>query len=225
MYEKASWHRVALPEGPAAGQCHRRGAPRGVHLKVLRAKTLSGQGIRSVLDGGGAARGRWKQTTLTDELTGMHGRRRPWTGGWTPLVGGGASLSPHHVPPHAYRTDVSSLARSPGLPDDLPPQRHSPGVYKISEPKGKRRGIPDYKPGLAEHGTRQQQVKREIRSPPRGRMAGTANCIDILIAIILPPLGVFLKYGCGHEFWICLLLTILGYIPGIIYAIYAITKY
>jgi uncharacterized membrane protein YqaE (UPF0057 family) len=27
-------------------------------------------------------------------------------------------------------------------------------------------------------------------------MAGTANCIDILIAIILPPLGVFLKFGC-----------------------------
>ncbi|XP_020575782.1 hydrophobic protein LTI6B [Phalaenopsis equestris] len=53
---------------------------------------------------------------------------------------------------------------------------------------------------------------------------GTANCIDILLAIILPPLGVFLKFGCKAEFWICLLLTILGYIPGIIYAIYAITK-
>ncbi|KAH6804240.1 Low temperature and salt responsive protein family [Perilla frutescens var. hirtella] len=53
---------------------------------------------------------------------------------------------------------------------------------------------------------------------------GTANCIDILLAIILPPLGVFLKFGCGVEFWICLLLTLFGYIPGIIYAIYAITK-
>ncbi|XP_057963168.1 hydrophobic protein LTI6B-like [Malania oleifera] len=53
---------------------------------------------------------------------------------------------------------------------------------------------------------------------------GTANCIDILVAILLPPLGVFLKFGCEVEFWICLLLTILGYLPGIIYAIYAITK-
>ncbi|KAF9681442.1 hypothetical protein SADUNF_Sadunf05G0001900 [Salix dunnii] len=26
---------------------------------------------------------------------------------------------------------------------------------------------------------------------------GTATCIDILLAIILPPLGVFLKFGCG----------------------------
>ncbi|KAE9611896.1 putative proteolipid membrane potential modulator [Lupinus albus] len=53
---------------------------------------------------------------------------------------------------------------------------------------------------------------------------GTATCIDILLAIILPPLGVFLKYGCKVEFWITLLLTIFGYLPGIIYAIYAITK-
>jgi hypothetical protein len=25
---------------------------------------------------------------------------------------------------------------------------------------------------------------------------GTATCIDIILAIILPPLGVFLKFGC-----------------------------
>ncbi|CAI0552047.1 unnamed protein product [Linum tenue] len=54
---------------------------------------------------------------------------------------------------------------------------------------------------------------------------GTANCVDILLAILLPPLGVFLKFGCHQvEFWICLVLTLFGYIPGIIYAIYAITK-
>ncbi|XP_023875325.1 hydrophobic protein RCI2B [Quercus suber] len=51
-----------------------------------------------------------------------------------------------------------------------------------------------------------------------------ATCIDIILAIILPPLGVFLKFGCRVEFWICLLLTILGYIPGILYALYIITK-
>ncbi|KAK2992950.1 hypothetical protein RJ640_007332 [Escallonia rubra] len=37
---------------------------------------------------------------------------------------------------------------------------------------------------------------------------------EIILAILLPPLGV--------EFFICLLLTILGYVPGIIYALYAI---
>ncbi|XP_019091986.1 PREDICTED: hydrophobic protein RCI2A [Camelina sativa] len=52
----------------------------------------------------------------------------------------------------------------------------------------------------------------------------TATFVDIIIAVLLPPLGVFLRFGCGVEFWICLVLTLLGYIPGIIYAIYVLTK-
>ncbi|CAK9193640.1 unnamed protein product [Sphagnum troendelagicum] len=52
-----------------------------------------------------------------------------------------------------------------------------------------------------------------------GKGGSLGTCVDILIAILLPPLGVFFKYGCRAEFWICLLLTILGYIPGIIYAL------
>ncbi|KAJ7298440.1 hypothetical protein O6H91_08G015200 [Diphasiastrum complanatum] len=51
---------------------------------------------------------------------------------------------------------------------------------------------------------------------------GNATVVDVLLAIILPPLGVFLRFGCHVEFWICLLLTFLGYIPGIIYAIYVL---
>jgi uncharacterized membrane protein YqaE (UPF0057 family) len=39
------------------------------------------------------------------------------------------------------------------------------------------------------------------------------------IAIILPPLGVFLERGCGSDLLINILLTILGYIPGIIHAL------
>ncbi|XAR66744.1 hypothetical protein NMG60_11013068 [Bertholletia excelsa] len=46
---------------------------------------------------------------------------------------------------------------------------------------------------------------------------------EILIAILLPPVGVCFRHGCcSVEFFICLVLTILGYIPGIIYALYAI---
>ncbi|XP_009799132.1 hydrophobic protein RCI2B-like [Nicotiana sylvestris] len=53
---------------------------------------------------------------------------------------------------------------------------------------------------------------------------GAMTCIDILLAIILPPLGVFLKFGCKCEFWICCLLTLFGWLPGIIYAIWVLTK-
>jgi uncharacterized membrane protein YqaE (UPF0057 family) len=47
---------------------------------------------------------------------------------------------------------------------------------------------------------------------------------EILLAIILPPIGVFLKYGCAVEFWLCVLLTLIGYLPGILYAIYVLVQ-
>jgi uncharacterized membrane protein YqaE (UPF0057 family) len=57
-------------------------------------------------------------------------------------------------------------------------------------------------------------------------MPFTASDIcKIIIAIILPPLGVFLERGCGADFLINILLTILGYIPGIIHALYIIFKF
>ncbi|BBN06088.1 hypothetical protein MPTK1_3g18270 [Marchantia polymorpha subsp. ruderalis] len=55
-------------------------------------------------------------------------------------------------------------------------------------------------------------------------MGNTSTFIDVLLALILPPLGVFLKFGCQVEFWICLLLTICGYLPGMIYAIYVLVE-
>ncbi|KXC38107.1 hypothetical protein AW893_02735 [Pseudomonas aeruginosa] len=50
------------------------------------------------------------------------------------------------------------------------------------------------------------------------------DLIRILIAILLPPLGVFLQAGFGGAFWLNILLTLLGYIPGIVHAVYIIAK-
>jgi uncharacterized membrane protein YqaE (UPF0057 family) len=50
------------------------------------------------------------------------------------------------------------------------------------------------------------------------------DIIRILCAILLPPLGVFLQIGLGLHFWLNILLTMLGYIPGIIHALYIILK-
>lgn len=50
------------------------------------------------------------------------------------------------------------------------------------------------------------------------------DIIKIIIAILLPPLGVFLAVGLGKHFWLNLLLTLLGYIPGIVHAVYIIAR-
>jgi uncharacterized membrane protein YqaE (UPF0057 family) len=50
------------------------------------------------------------------------------------------------------------------------------------------------------------------------------DIIRIIAAILLPPLGVFLQVGLGKAFWINILLTLLGFLPGIIHAIWIIAK-
>ena len=44
----------------------------------------------------------------------------------------------------------------------------------------------------------------------------------ILLAIFLPPLAVWCNRGCGEDFCINFLLTLLGWIPGVIHAFYVI---
>ncbi|KAF2090741.1 UPF0057-domain-containing protein [Saccharata proteae CBS 121410] len=42
----------------------------------------------------------------------------------------------------------------------------------------------------------------------------------IIITVFLPPVGVLIISGCGADFLINLLLTLLGYFPGHIHAFY-----
>eukprot|EP00898_Chlorokybus_atmophyticus_P003207 jgi/Chlat1/3888/Chrsp26S08859 len=52
-------------------------------------------------------------------------------------------------------------------------------------------------------------------------MGAIHDCCAILLIVLLPPLGILFVYDTGFsEFCICLILTIIGYIPGIIYALY-----
>ena len=50
------------------------------------------------------------------------------------------------------------------------------------------------------------------------------DVLRVIAAVILPPLGVFLQVGFGLQFWLNILLTILGFIPGIIHALYIILR-
>jgi len=48
------------------------------------------------------------------------------------------------------------------------------------------------------------------------------DIIRLIAAIFLPPLGVFLQVGIGTDFWINVVLTLFGYVPGIIHAVWII---
>ncbi len=51
-----------------------------------------------------------------------------------------------------------------------------------------------------------------------------SNLLRILLAILLPPVGVLFTVGLGGAFWINILLTLLGYIPGIVHAVWIIPR-
>lgn len=48
------------------------------------------------------------------------------------------------------------------------------------------------------------------------------DILFIVAAILLPPLAVYLKVGASPHFWINLVLTMLGYVPGQIHALWVV---
>ncbi|KXS15504.1 UPF0057-domain-containing protein [Gonapodya prolifera JEL478] len=67
------------------------------------------------------------------------------------------------------------------------------------------------------------EVSDAIFTPISNTMPVTGgDILKIFFAILLPPLGVFLEVGLETPFWINILLTVLGFIPGIIHACYII---
>jgi uncharacterized membrane protein YqaE (UPF0057 family) len=51
------------------------------------------------------------------------------------------------------------------------------------------------------------------------------NLLRILIGLFLSPLGVFLTVGFGPTLLINILLTLLGWLPGSIHAVWVIVKH
>ena len=60
--------------------------------------------------------------------------------------------------------------------------------------------------------------------PGRNGDSLAGDLFRILLSILLPPLGVFLEVGFGKHFWLNVLLTILGYVPGIVHAVWVIAR-
>ncbi len=49
---------------------------------------------------------------------------------------------------------------------------------------------------------------------------GAVNILALILAFLLPPLGVFIHQGeINNKFWISLILTLLGVLPGVIYSV------
>ncbi|MAI90793.1 MAG: hypothetical protein CBB65_10155 [Hyphomonadaceae bacterium TMED5] len=57
-----------------------------------------------------------------------------------------------------------------------------------------------------------------------GRDGTASKVLLILLAIIFPPLAVFLMYGFRGEFWLNLLLLIFFYVPSLVHAVWLVAR-
>jgi uncharacterized membrane protein YqaE (UPF0057 family) len=78
-----------------------------------------------------------------------------------------------------------------------------------------------------ERKSRIKDAKKEIKAYKAAKKAGaepsTNTLLLVILAILLPPLAVYLHQGeINTKFWISLLLTLLFWLPGVIYALIVI---
>lgn len=75
-----------------------------------------------------------------------------------------------------------------------------------------------------ERRTLKQEQRRAVKDALQNRQETDINLLLlVIICIFIPPLAVYLHQGeINSKFWISLLLTLLFYIPGLIYSLITI---
>jgi uncharacterized membrane protein YqaE (UPF0057 family) len=118
------------------------------------------------------------------------------------------------VVPASATVIVPSTANSAisSEPDPLAVKSATEGLKNLSK-KEKRERI--------------KAAKKEIKAFKAAKKAGTEPSTNtlllVILAILLPPLAVYLHQGeINSKFWIALLLTLLFWLPGVIYALIVI---
>lgn len=68
-----------------------------------------------------------------------------------------------------------------------------------------------------------KEIKKAIKDYKDNKDAGTNTLLLVIVAILLPPLamGIY-EGGLTTRFWLSLLLTLLFYLPGLIYTLVVI---
>jgi uncharacterized membrane protein YqaE (UPF0057 family) len=113
-------------------------------------------------------------------------------------------------------TSVQPLSAAT-IPSAVPTEKPDPALVKAAVEAFK--SLPK-----KERKAKVKELKKELKKIKAERKAGkdpsTNTVLMVILAIILPPLAVYLHEGdTNKRFWISVLLTLLFWIPGIIYAL------
>ncbi len=111
-------------------------------------------------------------------------------------------------------------------------------VFAINVTEVSKEGIPDAKTvneamtafkslSKKEKKAKLKEVKKAVRDFKAAKKAGaepsTNTLLLVILAILLPPLAVYLHEGAiNGKFWLSLVLTLLFWLPGVIYALFVV---
>lgn len=140
-------------------------------------------------------------------------------------------------PSSSAATDIHQMEATEEAPNMAP--SHDESRVKMGKPSGEGQASEEMTEEaygkIATEQARKKEVRREMKEAFRDYREAIKNrqpdspaddgelLLYVILAILLPPLAVGLyTQGLTTEFWICLLLTLLFYLPGLIYALLVI---
>lgn len=115
-------------------------------------------------------------------------------------------------------SEIEPVVMNEEKPVTIPAKR----VKEIpAEKKTPVMGVKEGKPSFTEK-VIVKQLDRLIEKKQEQDMSEVELILLVILAILLPPLAVFLVKDFGTEFLISLILTLLFWLPGVIYALYIV---
>ena len=114
---------------------------------------------------------------------------------------------PQHVIPYETRFDGRY------------PAPHDERIFIPTEPVPRRLPEPlPYQPVS-------RAMPHQTIPPEPVKLFSGRDVVALIFAVLIPPVGVFMMRGFYADFWINLVLTILGYIPGQIHGVWVVLRY
>ena len=116
-------------------------------------------------------------------------------------------------------TPVASIAMA--VPASTPPTTEpTPAAVKAAVEEFKSLSRKERKMRVKEAKKTMKQFRAEKRA---GKAPSDDTVLLVILAILLPPLAVYLHQGeVNTKFWISVLLTLLFWLPGVVYALIVI---
>lgn len=110
---------------------------------------------------------------------------------------------------------VAPVSEPPAVNAENPTVKQALEDFKNLSAKEKKERIKEAKKAIKKLKAEKKASKEPIAS----------KGLQILFAILIPPVGILLHEGeINNRFWIGLLLTLLFYVPGLIYALIVVLE-